>query len=318
MKALKNTMRRATLVALYIGGLGFSAMLDVVMAVFAMHFLAIFFDTSLQWYHYVLAAPLIGVLPDITSTLLQLLTQKKIDDTHHEIYFDGIIIPLATLFFFIGGYASFLINSIIAFCNIPLTSIPYDAVVIPFTLKLAVVAGIFMLLAPFAHIVIPIITVGLLLGWLFFSPFWGIVIATAFVFHYFHDSCCLDFGLKWLWPFNNNQYHFGGRLAMGKKITPLPFRFVYTFMPEMIEASRKQFMDVISWIRNVYLVPTTYAIGELYVSLFLLTAIALTSNLQIGILGGLLIPIALGILLMILWAASAVYETVTGESFQDA
>ncbi|TSC73336.1 MAG: hypothetical protein G01um101470_142 [Parcubacteria group bacterium Gr01-1014_70] len=309
MQTLKNIVRRAMLVFLYIGGLGYSALLDMAMAVFAMHFLAFYFGVGLEWYHYLLAAPVIGILPDITSTLLQLITEKKVDDAHHEVNwrYPPQFIILIVLFTIGTGAVPYLINNTLAFFAIPLVSILHTI-----SVKLAWFSFVFMILAPLAHIPYLMMIAGMVLGWWLFSPFWGLVIAISFFLHFFHDSCCLDFGLKWP-PFNKHQYHFGGRIAIGKKITPLPFKLVHAFKPGDID--RSQYMDAIEWVRMVYLTPTSYSFYELVISVVLILLTGFSFNSFTILMLSLLIAIYILIVATILRVVSTLYQCATGDYF---
>ncbi len=303
-----------TLLFLYIGGLGYSALLDIVMAVSTMHFLNyFFFGFELTWYHYFLAAPIIGILPDITSTLLQLVTEKKVDDAHHDINMGTIpqIAFLTAWAMLVGRFLPSAINYTISQFEIPLDPIPpTDIAIGSFSVTMASFAGIFMLLAPLAHIPLLMMGAGFTLGSLFFSPFWGLVITISFFLHFFHDSCCLDFGLRWLWPFSNNQYHFGGRLGIGK-IPPLPFKLIHVFKPDEID--RSQYMDVIEWVRRIYLVPTYYAICELVIAMIFVILVGMSMTNITGAAISWLTLIFLACSYVFLAIISTLYEYETGK-----
>ncbi|MEK7090036.1 MAG: metal-dependent hydrolase, partial [Patescibacteria group bacterium] len=193
----------ATLV--FIGAMGFSALIDIVMAVAIMHYTASFFDLSLLWYHYFIIAPLIGALPDLDA-FSQLFSEKKIDDAHHSfMHWPPLMIAIG----FFGGFL--------------------------------------------------------------FSPFWGTAIAFSWLAHYVHDSCCLDFGLKWLWPFTNNQYHFFGNKPLGKKSG---FRIVHIYVPTELEGLKDQFIELEPWLKEVYYRPTLYSGIELALSSVLFALVA--------------------------------------------
>lgn len=89
----------ATLV--FIGAMGFSALLDVTAAITITHVTASLFWITLSWYHYFLVAPLIGIFPDLDA-LFQLASQKKIDDAHHTILHKPLL--MATVGFFVGTF----------------------------------------------------------------------------------------------------------------------------------------------------------------------------------------------------------------------
>ncbi len=207
-------------VLLKLGGLLFAALLDVSVAVFILHILGVYFGQDLRWWHHLIVAPIIGVLPDF-DVLLQYFFKKKIDDGHHS----------------------------------------------------------------FMHIPPPMILAALVGGTILCTPFWGIWVASTLFFHYFHDSSMWDFGLKWLWPFTQNQYHFFGRKQIGgeAKNHAQRFRLIVSYTPaELSRLEREgEFVDLEMWLRDVYYLGDFYALLEGGLSAALVSLV-LSSLLNVG------------------------------------
>ena len=199
----------ATLV--FIGAMGFSALLDMAMAVAITYAITSFFGLSLSWHHYFVVAPFIGIFPDFDA-LFQLSSSGKTDDAHHTILHRPLLMA----------------------------------------------------------------AIGFLGGAFFFGYPWGFIMMLSWLAHHFHDSCCLDFGLKWLWPFSNNSFHFGGRQSLGKKESAR-FRLVHAYTPEELEQLKSQFIDVQTWLKLIYYQPTVYSITELLIAATLLFCVLIFS-----------------------------------------
>ncbi len=82
-KSLKRRYTTAMATLVFIGAIGFLILLDVAMGIFILHWLAWYFNYSLTWYHYILIAPVIAVLPDILDATYQEAKEGEINDAHH-------------------------------------------------------------------------------------------------------------------------------------------------------------------------------------------------------------------------------------------
>lgn len=122
---------------------------------------------------------------------------------------------------------------------------------------------------------------GFLGGAFFFGYPWGIIIMLSWLAHHLHDSCCLDFGLKWFWPFSDKNFHFLGRMSLGKKKSAR-FRLVHIYTPEELEKLKDQFIEVQKWLKLVYYKPTSYSIVELYMSAVLLFFVVFSYHAEIA------------------------------------
>lgn len=133
----------------------------------------------------------------------------------------------------------------------------------------------------FLHVPPLMICVGLFGGYVLFSIFWGNVIALSLFCHYFHDSCMQDFGLKWLWPFTNNQYHFFGWKQLGKSWRDdrkKKIQFVISYTPAELAKLEQEgaFIDLDTWLREIYYRPSHYAVIEFSLAMALLFFVART------------------------------------------
>ncbi len=100
------------------------------------------------------------------------------------------------------------------------------------------------------------------LAWLFFL---------ASLSHMIHDSIGIGWGVRWLWPFKNNNYALGYRVRTGKHAR-LPRQRFYVWPNDKIDELSKKYGDP-DWFRNTYLRWHPFAVFELAV--FILALIVL-------------------------------------------
>lgn len=115
------------------------------------------------------------------------------------------------------------------------------------------------------------IAAGFACGLLNSSAFWGTAMAIILFLHYLHDSTMCDFGLKWLWPYTQNQYHF-----CGKKYGENRVQAVIVYTPAELEKLEEKgaFVTLQEWLEKVYYIPSGYAKFELLASTILLGVFA--------------------------------------------
>ncbi len=163
----------------------------------------------------------------------------------------------------------------------------------------------------------PLMTfLGLVGGWLLFSPFWGAVIATTWFFHFVHDSSMWDFGLKWLWPFSQNQYHFFGRKQIGPDTddSEKEFQLLVVYTPRELAQLQEMgaFVELDTWLREIYYEPSGYSFFEI----ILVTGLALLTTVSIVIHADckecinwiLVVPILLPFTASIFWFLTEKYD----------
>lgn len=92
------------------------------------------------------------------------------------------------------------------------------------------------------------------------SPMVGVAIGLAIIWHFFHDSFYLGWGVQWLWPFSKQYYKFfSPQVPMKDKDTSWNFVAAWT-QEERADIIRKY--GDFEWLENLWAQWSTVAIFE--------------------------------------------------------
>jgi len=86
--------------------------------------------------------------------------------------------------------------------------------------------------------------------------------ATALIAHFIHDSIGLGWGIKWLWPFNKNNFSFFYQYNAHRH--GLPMQLIYVWKNEEIDNLEEKYGDP-DWFRQIYLSLHPYGLIEIAV-----------------------------------------------------
>lgn len=165
-----------------------------------------------------------------------------------------------------------------------LLGIAYSNLVSGFSLTLLVGFGVFAALSPdfdfifhlskggkfqnshrhreVLHNPLIFLPLGALITAVFSPPLAGLFVLGA-LSHFIHDSIGLGWGVRWLYPFVNNNYAFGYRVRTGNH-AKLPRQKFYVWPNDKIDELSKEYGDP-DWVKNIYLKWHPFAIFELVV-----------------------------------------------------
>lgn len=104
-----------------------------------------------------------------------------------------------------------------------------------------------------------------------FEPQLAGLFAAGALSHMIHDSIGIGWGVRWLWPFRNNNYALGYRVRTGNH-AKLPRQAFFVWPNDEIDKLSKDYGDP-EWFRNTYIKWHPFAIFELAV--FVLSLIVL-------------------------------------------
>ena len=97
----------------------------------------------------------------------------------------------------------------------------------------------------------------------FFNFSWAVLFGLCSLFHFFHDSIGIGWGVQWLYPFKKDHYAFFYRYQPQHK-ERLPKKIVYIWKHEDIGALSEKYGDE-NWIKNIYWRWHPYAVIEFLV-----------------------------------------------------
>ena len=106
-----------------------------------------------------------------------------------------------------------------------------------------------------------------------FEPQLAGLFAAGALSHMIHDSIGIGWGVRWLWPFTNNNYALGYRVRTGNH-AKLPRQAFFVWPNEEIDELSKNFGDP-DWFKNTYLKWHPFAIFELAVFVLALVVLYL-------------------------------------------
>ncbi len=102
---------------------------------------------------------------------------------------------------------------------------------------------------PFVYIFLTILV------FIFTGKIWGTLFGLCVLFHFFHDSIGIGWGVKWLWPFSDKAFRF-----FSTKSRELSWRIASWDKIELKEAEEK-YGDP-DWVRTYYFHPTLISVSE--------------------------------------------------------
>ncbi|MFH1175196.1 MAG: metal-dependent hydrolase [bacterium] len=93
------------------------------------------------------------------------------------------------------------------------------------------------------------LSLGYLLFLVFFGRIWAFIFILSSFFHFAHDSIGIGWGVKWLYPFSNNNFAFF--YLYSKKIKKGLRKIIFCFSDEEQKEISKMHGDS-DWVNNIY------------------------------------------------------------------